>query len=363
MSTKPRAIGLFDGIGGGLLAAKRAGCEIVASCEINRFCQEILKAKFPEAKHYGDIYKADFSPFYGNIDVLLAGFPCQPYSTAGLRKGSLDDRALWPVTCRVIDAVRPRVAVLENVAGLLTILQPDSVSEVEEEALPLFRDGDHNGFTHTTRRVRRRVLADILGDLDAIGYEVPKTTDGTPVVLCVPAAAVGACHRRDRVGIVAYDNRPRQQQPQGADQEERGRAGNCSEADAYAESANSSRLRIEEASESAQPGISDRIGAVAYSCHAGLQIPELGGSSVKGAGASRSVAELPQDANPLEVASLLCSVDDGVPAGLDGSASRSAWRSESLKGYGNAWHVGLWEVIVRAAIEALDYRDERRLAA
>ena len=99
---------LFSGIGGAEIAAEWMGWKNIFHCEINPF----------------DITKTDFTPWRGRIDVLTAGFPCQPFSLAGQRKGADDDRYLWPQVVRVIREIRPAWVVGENVAGILTMVQP-----------------------------------------------------------------------------------------------------------------------------------------------------------------------------------------------------------------------------------------------
>jgi DNA (cytosine-5)-methyltransferase 1 len=92
---------LFSGIGGFDLAAEWAGWTNAFNCEIDPFCRKILKYHFPDAEQYGDIRTADFAVWRDRIDVLTGGFPCQPFSLAGKRKGTEDDRYLWPEMLRV----------------------------------------------------------------------------------------------------------------------------------------------------------------------------------------------------------------------------------------------------------------------
>jgi DNA (cytosine-5)-methyltransferase 1 len=86
---------LFSGIGGFDIAAEWMGWENMFHCEINEFCQKVLNYYWPKAKQYHDIKTTDFSLWRGKIGILTGGFPCQPFSTAGLRKGKEDDRHLW----------------------------------------------------------------------------------------------------------------------------------------------------------------------------------------------------------------------------------------------------------------------------
>ena len=111
---------LFSGIGGFDLAAEWMGWENIFHCEWNPFGQKVLKHHFPNSISYNDITKTDFSIHRGSIDILTGGFPCQPYSTAGLRKGKADERHLFPEMLRVIKEVQPEWIIGENVRGLVS---------------------------------------------------------------------------------------------------------------------------------------------------------------------------------------------------------------------------------------------------
>lgn len=124
------------------------------------------------------------------IDLLTGGFPCQPFSQAGQRRGTEDDRFLWPEMLRVIKEFRPTWIIGENVAGLLSMAEFDGESEVASET-DLF--GNRNDI-HTKRG--RGILFRIIGELEQIGYSVQ--------TFVIPACAVNAPHRRDRVWIVAH---------------------------------------------------------------------------------------------------------------------------------------------------------------
>lgn len=156
---------LFSGIGGFDLAAEWAGWTNAFNCEIDPFCRTILKYHFPNAKQYEDIRTADFTIWKDRIDVLTGGFPCQPFSLAGKRQGTEDDRYLWPAMLDVIRTVRPRWVVGENVYGIVNW----------SEGL---------------------VFEQVCADLEAAGYEVQ------PYI--IPACGVGAPHRRDRCWFVAH---------------------------------------------------------------------------------------------------------------------------------------------------------------
>lgn len=110
---------LFSGIGGFDLAAQWMGWENAFHCEINPFARQILKYYWPKAVAYADIKQTDFTIWRGKINVLTGGFPCQPYSIAGNRKGTEDDRHLWPEMLRAIRQIAPRIVVGENVHGFV----------------------------------------------------------------------------------------------------------------------------------------------------------------------------------------------------------------------------------------------------
>ena len=158
---------LFSGIGGFDLAAEWMGWENVFHCEWNEFGKKVLKYYWPQSISYHDITKTDFTIHRGSIDILSGGFPCQPYSQAGKRKGKEDERHLWPEMLRAIREINPRWVIGENVLGLVN-----------------WSGG--------------LVFHEVQSDLEAEGYEV------FPYVL--PAVSVNAPHRRDRVWFVAYSN-------------------------------------------------------------------------------------------------------------------------------------------------------------
>lgn len=200
-----RHIDLFSGIGGFLLAGRMAWGdehEPLAMCEIDDWRGRLLQKRFPKTKLYSDVTTADFSPFRSTVDVLSGGFPCQPYSIAGHRRGAEDDRALWPSMLGIIRDVRPRWVVAENVGGLLSMVQWDCELEVDGEGNAIGEAGD------TLYRIGQGVAIEILASLFQIGYTVVP-----PLVL--PACSVGAEHRRDRIWIVAYDEKQFDRQDSG----------------------------------------------------------------------------------------------------------------------------------------------------
>lgn len=156
---------LFSGIGGFDLAAQWMGWRNVFHCEYNPFAQKVLKHYWPDATSFTDITKSDFTAFADQIDILTGGFPCQPFSAAGKRKGQADERYLWPAMLEVIRSVRPRWVVAENVYGLLN-----------------WNEG--------------LVFDTVQTDLEKAGYHVQ--------AYGLPACGINAPHRRNRVWFVAY---------------------------------------------------------------------------------------------------------------------------------------------------------------
>ena len=183
---------VFSGIGGPEVAAAMLGWENLFHCEINPFGRQVLDYWYPNSKSYEDITKTDFREWRGRVNVLTGGFPCQPFSYAGRRRGAEDDRYLWPSMYRAIDEIQPTWVVAENVAGILTMVEQGEVSKVAGTA-SLFDAFDDLRGRYELRETF--TLQRICTDLESHGYAVQ------PVL--VPACAVGAPHRRDRVFIVA----------------------------------------------------------------------------------------------------------------------------------------------------------------
>ena len=155
-----RLLDLFSGIGGFSYAAEKliGGYETVAFCEMDDFCQKVLKKHWPQVPIFDDVRTLDASRL-GRIDIVTGGYPCQPFSQAGRRQGEEDERHLWPEMLRIIKSCQPRYVLAENVAGHVTM-----------------------------------GLDQVLTDLEDQGY----TT--RPII--VPACAKNAPHRRDRVWII-----------------------------------------------------------------------------------------------------------------------------------------------------------------
>jgi len=154
---------LFSGIGGFDLASEWMGWDNVFHCEIDPFCQRVLKHHFPNAKTHTNITDVDFRHYRGEIDIISGGFPCQPYSQAGRRRGSDDPRHLFPQMLRCIREIQPTWVVGENVHGITT-----------------WNDGE--------------VFSDIHTQMGAEGYEMQS--------YILPASSVGAPHQRNRTFFI-----------------------------------------------------------------------------------------------------------------------------------------------------------------
>ena len=267
---------LFSGIGGFDLAAEWAGWNNIFHCEWNPFGQKVLKHHFPNSISYNDITKTDFTIHKGSIDIITGGFPCQPYSTAGLRKGKADERHLFPEMLRAIKEIRPRWIIGENVRGLVS-----------------WSGG--------------LVFHEVCADLESEGYEVQ------PFI--IPAAGVNAPHRRERIWFVAYA----------------ASVGLCK---------HSQGQRLQSKTFGTQFGLDNETitdtnsaGQQAF----GIQIPKLGQQIEKKTFCRNSFkpthSRLQWDAFPIE--SAICSGNNGIPDELDG-ITFSKWRKESIKAYGNA---------------------------
>ena len=339
---KRRAIthgSLFSGLGGFDLAAASVGWKNAFHCEINPFCTRVLNYWFPEAEHYEDITKTDFTRWRGRIDVLSGGFPCQPFSLAGQRKGAEDDRYLWPQMLRAIREIRPSWVVGENVAGILTMVQPGEALEVAGEP-SLFGEGNRKRVLLS----QEYVIETICRDLEREGYSVQP--------LVIPACAVGAPHRRDRVWFVSHRDGDRCRLREDKQNPDTGRSSTTdnSNGGTNGHSANTTceqgkRHRLEQSGsykqEQGKLGRGDsEAGTERYdtnpygtSIQRGYDITPQEWE-IKG---KRSVGQLhciPNwDLFPTQ--SPICSRNDELSDRLDG-ITFPRWRRESLKAYGNA---------------------------
>ena len=291
---KVRHGSLFSGIGGFDLAAEWMGWENVFHCEREPFAQKVLKHHFPNSKLYEDVTTFDATAYAGRIDILTGGFPCQPFSAAGLRKGTEDERHLWPSMLRVIREVKPRYVVGENVRGLLS-----------------WSGG--------------LVFEQVCADLEAEGYEV------TPVLL--PAAAKNAPHRRDRIWFVAYSNGSEQTGHKRTNSKEKREVRRNEESNVSRELSSSrdapyTNLCRRERTRRKQQHNDTREWALCENEQNDRNeirsFDRHGGKFYKSRGWKNFPTQPP-----------ICGGNDGLPKELD-SITFPKWRNESIKAYGNA---------------------------
>jgi len=332
---------LFSGIGGFDLAAEWMGWDNYLSCEIEDFPNQVLNHYWPEAYHHRDIKNLDYDTIQNELTrrfgewrtkpvVLTGGFPCQPYSQAGQRKGKEDERHLWPEMLRLIHEIQPDFIVGENVFGLL----------------------NWNGGL---------VFDEVLTDLGSAGYDV------TPLV--IPAAAVNAPHGRDRIWFVATNTN-------GNDGRSTDRKSGCKKSKANGKRKQSICSRIGATSNEGNATHTERI-RLEHPTQGGniqestttpqeerrnpakpIKTDGLNGNATNSDG-NRSQGSIPTNKHkqqpsekinvkecvsthrngiPFEnfpTQSPICGGNDGLPTELDG-ITFSKWRKESIKGYGNA---------------------------
>jgi DNA (cytosine-5)-methyltransferase 1 len=261
---------LFSGIGGFDLAAEWMGWENKFHCEWNEFGQKVLKYYWPNAESFTDITKTNFCKYEKKIDVLTGGFPCQPYSSAGKRKGKEDERHLWPEMCRAIREIKPRWIVGENVYGLVN-----------------WSDG--------------LVFHEVQTDLENEGYEVQ------PFLL--PAAAVNAPHRRDRIWFVAYNSKCKRNSKIGQ----------------ICKRQNNESFGIRE-----KPNVTNTNSYGFNECNSNHEINTSQGrfNALNDIGKISNWKRFP-------AVSPICNGNDGFSTQLDG-ITFSKWRKESIKAAGNA---------------------------
>lgn len=362
---------LFSGIGGPEIAAEEMGWKNMFHCEINPFGRKILDYWFPNSKSYEDITKTDFTEWREKINVLTGGFPCQPFSVAGQRKGAEDNRYLWPEMLRAIREIQPDWVVGENVAGILSMVQPGSETALGREE-SLFGEVDRERILHR----QEYVVETVCNDLEREGYSVQ------PVV--IPACAVGAPHRRDRVFFIAhradagvkgmqrkwednilsgrtasdtdgkrcnnwsdnwqerpicYDQKRYSEENQSERTERKRRTCENGSVASYSQCSGSGQIQQEIQSEQPNGHSFDSNGSkrnVAYSDSELLQYRNSGRQ--EGRKNEKKPIEppyCPEDWSRFPTQSPVCSRDDGISTRLDGIAF-SKWRQESIKAYGNA---------------------------
>jgi DNA (cytosine-5)-methyltransferase 1 len=311
---------LFSGIGGFDLAAEWMGWENVFHCEWMEFPRKVLDYHFPNADSHIDICKTDFKKYANKIDILTGGFPCQPFSLAGKRKGTDDERYLWGEMLRAIQEIKPRFVIAENVFGITNI------------------DGG-------------LVFEQVCLDLENEGYEVQ------PFIIA--AAAKNAPHRRDRCWFIAYSKNNGQSPTETID-----KWGECKPYDRYkirdtshtngtsrdVTNTNGNGLNERNSNDeinTSQGGFnalcdidkSNGNGDATDTSSGGIQ--RHGGSSQNGefqtneSNQNNSKRQSRMDWENFPTQSPVCGGDDGISTELDG-ITFSKWRAESIKGYGNA---------------------------
>lgn len=277
-----RHIDLFSGIGGFALAAESVWGNVEhVFCDNEPFAQAILKKHWPQAEIYGDIRQFTGG---GSADIVTGGFPCQPFSSAGKRRGTQDDRHLWPEMLRVIRETSPTWVIAENVSGLLTW------------------DGG-------------MVLERVLADLEEEGYEA------WPLV--IPACSQNAPHKRDRVWIIAHTD--------------------CS-ADRGNSGANVRTVESKGISQRYEVGELGESDTVRISSNSGLEPARREGKGLSGerkhcqkegkrSAEGNRFANKSEWNNWPEASARLCTLDDGISGGL---VRPKRWRNAALKAAGNA---------------------------
>ena len=346
---KLRVLSLFAGIGGfDLGLEKTGGFETVAFCEFAEFPRKILAKHWPHVPCFPDVRTLKGSDV-GPVDVICGGYPCQPFSTAGKRQGAEDDRHLWPEFSRLVDELRPTWVIGENVAGHISM-----------------------------------GLDDVLADLEAKGYACR--------TFVIPACAIGALHRRDRVWIVAHAKRLHGvQQPKPAMQ--RRRQGEAEQAGLGCSEnvANASNPRLSDGQRTRQPQDATQGGTglvsklercsenVAHSNHQGSQgRAQTGNTASIGTGRNKQPERCGDGAGSARGAkSRMGRMVDGVPrkmdrVGLDKCFHAAATsepgervklgvkdRANRLKALGNAVHPDIPMIIGYAILDA----EKQRIAA
>ena len=298
---------LFSGIGGAELAASWMGWDNIFHCEINPFGRKVLEYWFPKSKSYEDITKTDFREWRGKIDVLTGGFPCQPFSQAGKRKGDTDDRYLWPQMLRAIREIRPTWVVGENVAGIVSMVE--SCEEVE-----VGHTDDIFEENIIYRKEQEFTIERICKDFEREGYSIQ------PIV--IPACAVGAPHRRDRVWFIAHAINSR----------------NTTQKDDIDKELSKKMRKFESQSELTRHG---NEWNVTHSYSDRQRKRKNKQECIKGCerdtnNSINGKAIIKTDWRNFPTQSPICSRNDGLSKRLDG-ITFPKWRAESIKAYGNAW--------------------------
>jgi DNA (cytosine-5)-methyltransferase 1 len=281
---------LFSGIGGFDLASEWMGWENVFHCEWMDFPRKVLHYYWPDADSHIDICKTDFKKYANRIDILTGGFPCQPFSQAGKRKGKDDERYLWGEMLRAIQEIKPKYVIAENVFGITNI------------------DGG-------------LVFEQVCLDLETEGYEVQ------PFI--IPAAAKNAPHRRDRVWFVAYSNcndgrsTNRKSRCKESKSNTKGEQSVYSRTWSTSNEGNATNTNSGRLERSIEGGRNSKYGTADITVEQERQYSK------------KNFIDRTKCWEKFPTESPVCGRNDGFPSKLDG-ITFSKWRAESIKGYGNA---------------------------
>jgi DNA (cytosine-5)-methyltransferase 1 len=290
-------IGVFDE------AARICGIETVWQIEKDPFCIEVNKLNFPNVKKYGDIKHVKEKELK-RVNIISAGIPCQPFSTAGKRRGVKDDRHIWDEVRRIIRHVKPTWCIIENVVGILSVGKPVGLLKMGRPKVHRGKECDHYKKIQTYEETL--FVGEIIKDFEEMGYALPKLKGGTTAIFTLPAAAVGALHRRERVFIVAHNNSPRCKRSRDRATEKLGKIG-------------------------------EEMGEEIDTNHNGEQLH--GDDDTRG-DKEKSVGKANADGvNPTGIFT-----NNGSPRGNKGGMGRIAFRLEAwLDGYKKGWASGQWE--------------------
>lgn len=310
---------IFTGFGGFDIAAEWMNWEVQFQCENNDFCQKILSYYWPYSVLYGDIKATDFRFWRGEIDILVGGPPCQPASTAGKRKGTNDDRWLWPEAIRALREIKPKYAIFENPIGILSL---------------------ENG----------KPFEWILSQMENEGYKIE--------IFNIPACGIEAAHERQRIWIIAHSTSNRRTwERQGIEIEKRlqprsestwklergferlrdNRITSHSMRERYNERSTSTN-RIEKwTNDKKEQEITDRIRSQIN--RFSKFTTDSKNKRLEGKNPERKLFTKRQfmqsDIRQFPTQSPICSRNDGFSDKLDG-ITFPKWRNESIKGFGNA---------------------------
>lgn len=298
MKNKPTHLDLFSGIGGFCIAAQNSGFNTIGFLENNNYASSILKQHWPSITNFGDITTFYAGNFRGKIDLLTGGFPCQPFSQAGKRRGKKDDRHLWPEMFRIIKECQPTWIIVENVIGIV-----------------------------------KMELGQMLSDLESIGYDFPRDLSGMPIVPVIPACAINACHRRDRIWIISYSKHNGSSSTENRESDiERKNSNQKRENEVFEfERSNCSRIISEYSEDNSKDNELFNSNSESVGCNRRSQIKGRNGKS-----RLHKFERCTEALNWIEAATKFSRMDDGIPN-----------RSHRIKSLGNAIVPEIAEIILK----------------